>query len=93
MKIIVVRKENYVVGPLLRDLLATKFIVVEKGKSVLLQRYLFVIKLIAVSRGTLTLFYSKYFNFPFSVQNLNIETLIRVVLSVVLYGRKFGLSY
>jgi len=34
-----VRKENYFVDPLLRDLLVTKFIVVGKGKFVLLQRY------------------------------------------------------
>ena len=42
MKFIVVLLDSYVVGPLLRDLLLTKFIVVWKEKSVSLQRCLFV---------------------------------------------------
>ena len=37
------------------------------------QRYLLVIKFIAVSRGTLNVFYSEYFIFPFSIQNLDTE--------------------
>jgi hypothetical protein len=66
-----VLKDNYVVGPLLRDLLVTKFIVVGKEKFVALQRYLFVIKFIALSRGRLMYFIQNIF-FPFSIQNLYI---------------------
>jgi hypothetical protein len=51
MRFIVARKENYVEGLLLRDLLVTKFIAVGEETSVVLQRYLCVIKFTNMLRG------------------------------------------